>query len=130
MNTTESEKLIRYAMRIYPSFKLDDQQIIENARLWSYEFISEEYALVCEAFRLAMEGSPTWMPTIPEVKCAIKRIYEKPKPKTEEELFMDSHCGKTRQQWESIMAWEKSEDGARKVLEYKQRLNQILGARK
>ena len=123
--------LIRYALSNYPATRMTEDVILQTAAIWQKEFISNTKEQVIEAFKLARSESPDFIPAIPKVQAAIKRIALendlKKRLKTPEDLFRESHCGKSPEEWDSMRQWESSSDGSKKVSAYKQRLLELLG---
>lgn len=126
MTKEESETIIRYAMMIYPSFRLTEQQISNSASVWSCEFESETKDTVIQAFKLARAESPDWMPSIPKIQSMITTMKLSLKQKSKEQEFRDSHCGKSQDEWESCCEWEQSEHGHELVKSFKERLKSII----
>lgn len=126
MTKEESETIIRYAMMIYPSLRLTEQQISNSASVWSCEFESETKDTVIQAFKLARSESPDWPPSIPRVQLALSTIKSVLKKKTSEQEFRDSHCGKSENEWRAYLDWQESDDGRSKIEQFKQRLRQIV----
>lgn len=48
-----------------------------------------------------------------------------PATKSVEQEFKDSHCGKTPKEWEEMESWENSEEGQKKISEFKERIKTI-----
>lgn len=123
--------LIRYALSNYPATRMTEDVILQTAAIWQKEFISNTKEQVIEGFKLARSESPDFIPAIPKVQAAIKRIaFEsdlKKRLKTPEDLFRESHCGKSPEEWKRMNEWEASPEGAQKVKQYKQRLLELIG---
>ena len=129
MSQDDSVMIIRYAMSIYPSMRWTDDQINQNAVVWSNEFSANTREQVIEAFKIARTESPDWLPSIPRIQSAIKFLESQLKQKSDEDEFRDAHCGKSEAEWKALTAWESSKEGASKLKEYKQRLLQIAGSK-
>jgi hypothetical protein len=110
---------------------MTEDVILQMASIWQKEFISNTKEQVIEAFKLARSESPDFIPAIPKVQAAIKRIALendlKKRLKTPEDLFRESHCGKSPEEWKRMNEWEASPEGAQKVKQYKQRLLELIG---
>ena len=126
MTKDESEQIIRYAMMIYPSLRLTDQQVSNSASVWACEFESETKDTVIQAFKLARAESPDWMPSIPKIQSMITTMKLSLKQKSKEQEFRDSHCGKSQDEWESCITWEQSDAGRELVKSFKERLRAIV----
>lgn len=125
MNSKEAETMIRYAMMLYPSLRLTDQQIAFTANAWSAEFEHETKEIVAEAFKLARVESPQWMPSVPQIQSAINTIKMALRTKSKEQEFRDSHCGKSQSEWADCDRWEKSEKGKETLNAFRTRLREI-----
>ena len=126
MNLSDATSLIRYAMMVYPSLRLTEQQIACTANVWCSEFADEPREIVQQAFKLARQESPDWLPSIPRVQLAVSTIKSVLKKKTSEQEFRDSHCGKSENEWRACLDWQESDDGRSKIEQFKQRLKQIV----
>lgn len=130
MTKQETESLLRYMMCMYPNdkmCKLSEQEFAERVQMWSVEFANDSCASVGAAFRLARLESPVWMPTLPEIKDAMRTISARIVRKSDEQEFKDSHCGKTPHEWESLVAWENSPEYETTILSLKDKLARIFG---
>lgn len=126
MTIEETEAFLRWATSLYPNVKWTTEQFAFNVKSWHKEFEKQPKAIVWRAFGIAQEKNPDWMPTTPRIKKAIESIT--PRSKTPEQEFKDSHCGKTREEWDKLCAWEKSKEGAQRIRSYKEQFNQLFNS--
>lgn len=124
MNSIETKQFLEYAMSIYPSARMSESLLDKTAKIWAAELSDEPLRRVIEAFKVARAESPDWMPTLPKIQAALDTL---PRKKTQDEEFRDSHCGKTRAEWEQYEEWANSDSGRHKIEQYKARLRNILG---
>jgi hypothetical protein len=127
MTRKETESMLRYMLSMYPNVKMTEQQLAYSVNVWAEEFKSDSCESVAAAFRLARAESPDWMPTVPKIQNAIRQIASTVRVKSKEQEFKDSHCGYSKEEWDKIIAWENSPEGAAKLVEYRKRLNEITG---
>jgi hypothetical protein len=120
--------MLRYAMTIYPSTRWSEEQLKQSSLIWASEFADKACDLVAAAFKLARKDSPDWLPSVPRIQEAIEKIENDIKMQATKELedYKASHCGKTKEEWEAMRAWETSKDGKQKILEYKRRFATLL----
>lgn len=128
MTQSESMSMLRYAMTIYPSTRWSEEQLKQSSLIWASEFADKACDLVAAAFKLARKDSPDWLPSVPRIQEAIEKIEYETKMKAVKEIedYKASHCGKTKEEWEAMRAWETSRDGSLKILEYKRRFSKLL----
>lgn len=126
MTKNEAIMIINYALAIYPNVKMTEEQVNNNALIWESELHDKSCEIVSAAFKLARIESPTFMPTVPEIQQAIRYIEMKARFKSDEQEFMDSHCGKTREEWKQMKDWEASAEGKEKIESYKLKLKQLF----
>lgn len=126
MTRDEARKFIEYANTIYPSARMTDEQIIKTSSMWFMEFQSVPLEKVSEAFHMAQIESPNWLPSIPMVNNQLMRISSSTRQKSDEQEFRDSHCGKSRQEWEAMTSWEQSEEGKRMIDSFRQKINALI----
>lgn len=124
MTKSETELLLRYIIAMYPHEKWNDQKYRDTLNIWSSEFSDVPRELVAKAFNAAKEESPTWMPTVGEVRSALRLIM--PHEKSEDQEFRDRHCGKSKEEFEQMTTWEKSSAGQQAISSYKERLAEII----
>lgn len=133
MTQADSAAILRYANTIYPSARMTEAQINHDSIIWANEFSNNTREQVFEGFKMARIDSPDWMPSIPKIQAAIRRIeFEaeaKKRLKTPDEIFRESHCGKSTDEWKQLKDWELSPEGRRKIEHYKQRLLELLGGK-
>lgn len=127
MTRKETESMLRYILSMYPNVKMTEQQFAYSVNVWSEEFKSDSCESVAAAFRLARAESPNWIPSVPKIQNAIRQIEATVKVKSKEQEFKDSHCGYSKDEWDAIIEWENSQEGAAKLVEYRKRLNEIIG---
>jgi hypothetical protein len=126
MTKEDSAIILRYAMSIYPSLRMTEDELQQAAIIWSKEFAYNTKEQVIEAFKIARENSPVWMPAIPAIQDAIISINMRLKRKSDEEEFRDKHCGKSESEWREYKKWEQSPEGKERIMSYKRRLAEIL----
>lgn len=126
MTKEDSAIILRYAMSIYPSLRMTEDELQQAATIWSKEFAHNTKEQVIEAFKIARENSPVWMPAIPAIQDAITSINMRLKRKSDEEEFRDKHCGKSESEWREYKKWEQSPEGKERIMSYKRRLAEIL----
>jgi hypothetical protein len=126
MTAEETEKFLRYALSMYPNVKMTNQQFGTFVKIWTKEFKDNPRDVVAKAFRQAQSETPDWMPTIPKVKHTMQTIAAQVRTKSPEQEFRDSHCGKTPEEWEQMMSWKQSPEGAQKIQFYKAQFESIL----
>ena len=126
MTKEDSAIILRYAMSIYPSLRMTEDELQQAAIIWSKEFAHNTKEQVIEAFKIARENSPVWMPAIPAIQDAIVSINMRLKRKSDEEEFKDKHCGKSESEWREYKKWEQSPEGKERIMSYKRRLAEIL----
>lgn len=131
MTQADSAAILRYANTIYPSARMTEEQIIQSSIIWANEFSENTREQVFEGFKEARNDSPDWMPSVPKIQSAIKRLAleseMKKRLKTQDDLFRESHCGKSPEEWKRMIEWESSPEGSQKVKFYKQRLLELIG---
>lgn len=131
MTKDDAIMLLKYALVNYPAVKIQGESFMQTAAIWYNEFIDCTKEQVIAGFKEARMKSPDWMPSIAQIRasmiCIEQRELMERKLKTQDDLFRDSHCGKSREEWESMRRWELSSDGSKKVSAYKQRLLELLG---
>lgn len=126
MTKEDSTIILKYAMSIYPSLRMTEEELQQAAIVWSKEFAHNTKEQVIEAFKIARENSPVWMPAIPAIQDAIISINMRLKRKSDEEEFRDKHCGKSESEWREYKKWEQSPEGKERIMSYKRRLAEIL----
>jgi hypothetical protein len=130
MTQADSALILRYAMAIYPSMRMTEDQIVQTALIWSNEFANNTKEQVIAGFKEARALSPDWMPSVARIQSEMNKLAvqaEKQKQmKTSEDLFRDSHCGKSPEEWRKYKEWETSSDGAEKIKKYRMRLVELL----
>lgn len=131
MTQADSAAILRYANSIYPSARMTEAQIIQDSAIWANEFADNTREQVFEGFKVARLDSPDWMPSVTKIQAAIKRLAleseMKKRLKTQDDLFRESHCGKSPEEWKRMIEWESSPEGSQKVKLYKQRLLELIG---
>lgn len=128
MTKEDSAIILRYAMSIYPSLRMTEDELQQAAIIWSKEFANNTKEQVIEAFKIARENSPKWMPPIPLIQDAITSINMRLKTKNPQEEFKDKHCGKSEAEWSAYKKWEQSPEGKERIAQYKLKLAQILNS--
>jgi hypothetical protein len=123
----ESVMLLHYALDNYPGVKMNDETFFQTAETWQHEFNDKTKEMVIAGFQQARLGSPEYLPSIPKILAAIRMIEMRTKQKSPEDEFRDSHCGKSREEWQQMTEWESSREGSEKIRQYKRRLLEIFG---
>lgn len=130
MTQADSAAILRYANSIYPSARMTEAQIIQDSAIWANEFADNTREQVFEGFKVARLDSPDWMPSVTKIQAAIRQIElaaeMKKRMKTQDDLFRESHCGKSPEEWKQMRDWESSPEGSQKVKQYKKRLRELL----
>lgn len=129
MTLEETELLIRYMLTLYPSKKLSEAEFKTYVQNWHNEFKNESRDIVVAGFKDARVEDPRFIPTVPMIQNAIQDIRSKIRVKSKEQEFRDSHCGKSEAEWNSMVEWEQSQDGSKKLATYKDRLSKLFGGR-
>lgn len=127
MTKDETESLLKFAATIYPNARIQDWGYM--LQIWTREFANDTRESVAAGFRAASAESPEWMPTIPMIQAAIRRNAEI-RPKTDDDAFRDSHCGRSPAEWKALCDWEQSEEGRRKISMFRERLESMIGGRR
>ena len=78
MTQADSALIIRYAMAIYPSMRMTEDQIVQTSKIWSNEFANNTREQVIEGFREARMESPDWMPSVSRIQAAISNAFRTP----------------------------------------------------
>lgn len=130
MTQADSALILKYAMVIYPSLRMTEEQIKQTSIIWSNEFSNNTKEQVIAGFKEARVESPDWMPSVARIQAEISKIEAQSeiqkRMKTQDDLFRESHCGKSPEEWKKFKEWESSEDGAEKIKGYKARLAGLL----
>lgn len=127
MTKDESVTILRYALNNYPGVKMNDETFSQTAATWYREFNDKTKEIVIAGFQQARIESPDFLPSIPKIQAAIRMIEMRAKQKSPEDEFRDSHCGKSKEEWQQMKEWESSREGAEKIRQYKRRLLEIFG---
>ena len=127
MTKDESVMLLHYALDNYPGVKMNDETFNQTVDTWQREFNDKTKEIVIAGFKQARIESPDFLPSIPKIQAAIKMIEMRAKQKSPEDEFRDSHCGKSKEEWQQMKEWESSREGAEKILQYKRHLLDIFG---
>lgn len=132
MTKDDSIMLIRYALSNYPATRMSEEAILQTALIWQKEFISDTKEQVIEGFKLARSESPEFIPSVPKIQAAIRTLAAQAamnkRLKTPDDLFRESHCGKSPEEWEKMKDWESSTEGMQKIKQYKQRLSELFSS--
>ena len=124
MTRREAEEFLLYATQVYPSARFQD--IAYAAQVWSTELRDESREDVLAAFRIASTESQDWMPTAARIKAIARQNAEQTRRRTPDAEFRDAHGGRSREEWDALIAWEQSADGIAKLHAYRERLARIL----
>jgi hypothetical protein len=126
MTKDESVMLLHYALDNYPGVKMNDETFNQTVDTWQREFNDKTKEIVIYGFQQARIESPDFLPSIPKIQAAIRMIEMRAKQKSPEDEFRDSHCGKSKEEWQQMKEWESSREGAEKIRQYKQRLSKLF----
>jgi hypothetical protein len=126
MTKDESVMLLHYALDNYPGVKMNDETFNQTVDTWQREFNDKTKEIVISGFQQARIESPDFLPSIPKIQAAIRMIEMRAKQKSPEDEFRDSHCGKSKEEWQQMKEWESSREGAEKIRQYKQRLSKLF----
>lgn len=126
MTKEESKSLVEYIRSLYPGQRITEGELKKTIDSFANEFSEVSCKKVLDAFYVAKEEYPGIMPSAPMLQKAMRTIDSRIGFKSEEQEFIDTHCGKTREEWARMVAWEKSPEGSAKIVEYKKRLAQII----
>lgn len=129
MTIDDTSLLLKYLLSLYPNVRMDGQKFKDTLQVWANEFATDNKEAVGAAVREMTMLSPEWMPNPPQIKAQMREIASRMRVKTPEEDFMDSHGGKTKEEWDAMVAWERSPEGIMKLRAYKQRLFELLNGR-
>lgn len=129
MTIDDTSVLLKYLLSLYPNVRMDATKFSDTLRTWSREFADDNKEDVGAAVREMTILSPEWMPNVPQIKAQMRDIASRMRVKTPEEDFRDSHAGKSKEEWDAMVAWERSPEGIVKLRAYRQRLREILGRR-
>lgn len=129
MTQNEIIELLQYANCVYPANRMTHEQITQIAFIWSQDLQKHSAKKVGEAFKYAMRSSPDKMPSLPKILNAIDEIDMIPKPKSPEQEFRDTHCGKDPEEWERDEAWRNSEEGKKKIAWYYEQFDKLFGVK-
>lgn len=129
MTKTETEILLRYMMTMYPNVRMTEQQFEYSVKIWAAEFEKYSKEMVAEAFKVARSESPDWMPSVPKIQKAIDGITSSKRTKSKEQEYMDSHCGKTPEEWAQMESWEQSQEGRDKIRRFQEEFARLINAK-
>lgn len=127
MTKDDASMVLRYALSNYPNTKMNDETFSQSVVIWQREFNDKTKEMVLAGFKQARIESPDFLPSIPKIQAAIRTIETRIKQKDPEIEFRDSHCGKTKEEWQQMKEWESSREGSEKILQYKRHLLDIFG---
>lgn len=125
MTTNDVEILLKYALSLYPNVRWSESEFNDKVNVWANEFKNNSKEEVGKAFRLSMSNSPCWLPSVQMVKEEIKSVWRF-KPKSREQEFKDSHCGKSADEWNKVDDWKKSDDYNKFISELKNRVCNLI----
>lgn len=129
MTIDDTSVLLKYLLSLYPNVRMDATKFNDTLRIWTREFADDDKEDVGAAVREMTVVSPDWMPNVPQIKAQMREIASRMKIKTKEEEFRDTHAGKSKEEWDAMIAWERSPEGIVKLRAYRQRLKEIMGRR-
>lgn len=129
MTQNEIIELLQYANSVYPATRMTHEQITQTAFIWGQDLQKHSAKKVGEAFKYATRSSPDKMPSLPRILNAIDEIDMIPKPKSPEQEFRDTHCGKDPEEWERDEAWRNSEEGKKKIAWYYEQFDKLFGVK-
>ena len=127
MTKDDASMVLRYALSNYPNARMDDEMFSQSVVIWQREFNDKSKEMVIAGFKQARIESPDFLPSIPKIQAAVRMIEMRARQKSPEDEFRDSHCGKTKEEWQQLENWESSIEGAEKILQYKRRLFELFG---
>lgn len=127
MTKDDASIVLRYALSNYPNAKMNDETFSQSVATWQREFNDKSKEIVIAGFKQARIESPDFLPSIPKIQAAIRMIEMRAKQKSPEDEFRDSHCGKSKEEWQQMKEWESSREGSEKIRQYKQRLFELIG---
>lgn len=117
MTQAEIFDLLKFASSIYPAQKMDESEMTRVSNIWHSMLEPYSSEKVMEAFKYAMMENTKYIPSLPEILKAMDEVAMIPKPKSPEQEFRDTHCGKDPEEWERDEAWRNSEAGQRRIAE-------------
>lgn len=127
MTKDDASMVLRYALSNYPNTKMNDETFSQSVVIWQREFCDKSKEMVIAGFKQARIESPDFLPSIPKIQSAIRMLEMRAKQKSPEDEFRDSHCGKSKEEWQQMKEWESSREGSEKILQYKRHLLDIFG---
>lgn len=129
MTQSEIFDLLKFASSIYPAQKMDESEMTCVSNIWHSMLEPYSSEKVVEAFKYAMMENTRYFPSLPEILKAIDEVAMIPKPKSPEQEFRDTHCGKDPEEWERDEAWRNSEEGKKKIAWYHEQFDKLFGVK-
>lgn len=129
MTQSEIFDLLKFASSIYPAQRMDESEMTRVSNIWHSMLEPYSSEKVMEAFKYAMMENTRYIPSLPEILKAIDEVAMIPKPKSPEQEFRDTHCGKDPEEWERDEAWRNSEEGKKKIAWYYEQFDKLFGVK-
>lgn len=129
MTQSEIFDLLKFASSIYPAQKMDESEMTRVSNIWHSMLEPYPSEKVMEAFKYAMMENTRYIPSLPEILKAIDEVAMIPKPKSPEQEFRDTHCGKDPEEWERDEAWRNSEEGKKKIAWHYEQFDKLFGVK-
>lgn len=126
MTQSEIFDLLKFASSIYPAQKMDESEMTRVSNIWHSMLEPYSSEKVMEAFKYAMMESTKYIPSLPEILKSIDEVAMIPKPKSPEQQFRDTHCGRDPEEWERVEAWRNSEEGKKKIAWYHEQFQKLF----
>lgn len=124
MTRQDARALLSYAVALYPGSWMTGQQVDVFCGVWAAEFADYDAEDVIAAFKTASRLSPDRFPSAPKVHEVLES--SRMNVPTPEQEFRNLHCGKSREEWESMKRWQESEEGQRRLAEYRDRVKKLF----
>lgn len=129
MTQSEIFDLLKFASSIYPAQRMDESEMTRVSNIWHSMLEPYSSEKVMEAFKYAMMENTRYIPSLPEILKAIDEVAMIPRPKSPEQEFRDTHCGKDPEEWERDEAWRNSEEGKKKIAWYYEQFEKFFGVK-
>ena len=111
MNREETQALIMTGLAMYPATYATTSQIANMVSIWAGELADVPAKDAREAFMATARCTPDRFPSLPRVQETLEAMRRnRPDP---EKVFRDMHGGKSREEWDAMIAFENSEEGKR-----------------
>lgn len=111
MNRKEAQALVTMGMAMYPATYAPPAQLEYMISIWADGLKDVPAPDAIEAFRATAKCTPDRFPSLPKVQETLDAMRRnRPDPEKE---FRDMHGGKSREEWDAMIAFENSEEGKR-----------------